>query len=252
MKVIKFAPGLVPVLKHGTHDQKDHGNWARGGGGNQLGHRAIYNLQNGVSDTLKSAVYSAENNHNGHQKFYNPVEKPFPPNNRDEYSTSAEYDKAYKEYSKKFDEWAKGEGKRLESDLGKELLDGTKAGVQRYVNKITDSDWFTEAFGDGGIIGTPKVTLTSSNRVIGQYTVGVKNGIGISGLAIHKYNMQDEVTILHELAHYATAINETNKFASHGVEFARNHLYILDHAISPAYADGLEKAYREAGVPLGK
>jgi hypothetical protein len=33
MKVIKFAPGLVPVLKHGTHDQKDHGNWATGSQG---------------------------------------------------------------------------------------------------------------------------------------------------------------------------------------------------------------------------
>ena len=252
MKVIKFAPGLIPVLKHGTHDQKDHGNWARGGGGNGLGHRAIYNLQAGMPDTLKSAVYLAENKYNGHQKFFNPLEKPFPPNNRNEYSTSAEYEKAYKEYSKKFDEWAKGEGKRLESNLGKELLDGSKAGVQKYVNKITDSDWFTEAFGDGGIIGTPKVTSTSSNRVIGQYTIGVKNGVGISSLAIHKYNMQDEVTILHELAHYATAINETNRYAGHGVEFAKNHLYILDHAISPAYADGLEKSYREAGVPLGK
>lgn len=30
MKVIKFAPGLVPVLKHGEHDQKDHGKWADG------------------------------------------------------------------------------------------------------------------------------------------------------------------------------------------------------------------------------
>jgi hypothetical protein len=28
VKVIKFAPGLIPVLKHGSHDQKTHGNWA--------------------------------------------------------------------------------------------------------------------------------------------------------------------------------------------------------------------------------
>jgi hypothetical protein len=33
MKVIKFAPGLIPVLKHGTHDQKTHGNWAEGSQG---------------------------------------------------------------------------------------------------------------------------------------------------------------------------------------------------------------------------
>lgn len=28
MKVIKFAPGLIPVLKHQEHDQSSHGNWA--------------------------------------------------------------------------------------------------------------------------------------------------------------------------------------------------------------------------------
>lgn len=30
MKVIKFQPGLIPVLKHGEHDQSSHGNWAEG------------------------------------------------------------------------------------------------------------------------------------------------------------------------------------------------------------------------------
>jgi hypothetical protein len=30
MKVIKFAPGLIPVLKHQEHDQSSHGNWAEG------------------------------------------------------------------------------------------------------------------------------------------------------------------------------------------------------------------------------
>lgn len=34
--VVKFAPGLRPVLKHGTHDQRSHGNWARGGKGAML------------------------------------------------------------------------------------------------------------------------------------------------------------------------------------------------------------------------
>lgn len=28
---VAFAPGLRPVLKHGSHDQSSHGNWARGG-----------------------------------------------------------------------------------------------------------------------------------------------------------------------------------------------------------------------------
>jgi hypothetical protein len=30
MKVIKLAPGLIPVLKHQEHDQSSHGNWAEG------------------------------------------------------------------------------------------------------------------------------------------------------------------------------------------------------------------------------
>lgn len=30
-RVIRFAPGLVPVLKHGEHDQSTHGNWANQG-----------------------------------------------------------------------------------------------------------------------------------------------------------------------------------------------------------------------------
>jgi ribosomal protein S18 acetylase RimI-like enzyme len=31
MKVIKFAPGLIPVLKHQDHDQSTHGSWADSG-----------------------------------------------------------------------------------------------------------------------------------------------------------------------------------------------------------------------------
>jgi hypothetical protein len=31
MTVIKFAPGLKPVLKHQEHDQSTHGNWADSG-----------------------------------------------------------------------------------------------------------------------------------------------------------------------------------------------------------------------------
>jgi hypothetical protein len=29
--VVRFEPGLRPVLKHGSHDQRAHGNWSRGG-----------------------------------------------------------------------------------------------------------------------------------------------------------------------------------------------------------------------------
>ncbi len=33
MTVIRFAPGLKPVLKHASHDQSTHGNWAKGSQG---------------------------------------------------------------------------------------------------------------------------------------------------------------------------------------------------------------------------
>jgi hypothetical protein len=36
MKVIKFAPGLIPVLKHQEHDQSSHGNWAEGSQGTTI------------------------------------------------------------------------------------------------------------------------------------------------------------------------------------------------------------------------
>jgi hypothetical protein len=35
--VIRFEAGLRPILKHGDHDQKTHGNWATGGGDRERG-----------------------------------------------------------------------------------------------------------------------------------------------------------------------------------------------------------------------
>jgi hypothetical protein len=54
MKVIKFAPGLIPVLKHGTHDQKSHGNWAHGSS------YGDFTLEEGA-DSTKLATYSHPN-----------------------------------------------------------------------------------------------------------------------------------------------------------------------------------------------
>ena len=54
MKVIKFAPGLIPVLKHGTHDQKTHGSWAHGSGFGD------FTLEEGA-DSKKLAIYSHPN-----------------------------------------------------------------------------------------------------------------------------------------------------------------------------------------------
>jgi hypothetical protein len=54
MKVIKFAPGLIPVLKHGTHDQKTHGNWAHGSSFGE------FTLEEGA-DSRKLATYTHPN-----------------------------------------------------------------------------------------------------------------------------------------------------------------------------------------------
>lgn len=51
MKVIKFAPGLIPVLKHlpGGHDQKDHGSWATGGGEGYLSRSTEKEIQDSIA-----------------------------------------------------------------------------------------------------------------------------------------------------------------------------------------------------------
>jgi hypothetical protein len=54
MKVIKFAPGLIPVFKHQQHDQSSHGNWAHG---SSFGD---FTLEEGA-DSKKLAVYSHPN-----------------------------------------------------------------------------------------------------------------------------------------------------------------------------------------------
>ena len=241
--------GDTTVKKHQEHDQKTHGSWATGTpqGGNGLAHREIYQLQSGTSDSLMRRIYDAEERFQ--PNVQRDIPKPFPPS-RTKFQTSAEYDKAYKAYSKAFDEWSRESTRNIKSTTGVRHLDGTKAGVQDYVNAVTSADWFIEAFGDGGVVGTPKVSLRAMG-VAGQYSIGTKGGVGYSALAMDKGYSQAEPVILHELAHYATAISATSRYEGHGVEFAKNHIYMASKVISPEYAAGLEKAYREAGVPLG-
>ncbi len=67
-------------------------------------------------------------------------------------------------------------------------------------------------------------------------------------IVMNKLHSRDEASILHEIAHYATAIVETSSYAGHGVEFARNHLYVLTNVLGSGYADGLKKEYRKSGA----
>lgn len=253
MKVIKFAPGLVPVIKHGNHDQKTHGRWAKGtpDGGNGKSHREIYNLMAGRSDSMKPKIYKAEETFQ--PAIQRKIEKPFPPS-REKYltgeMTKEEYDKGWKEYDKKFDEWSRETSRNIQSDLGGQHLDGTRAGVQKYIDGVTKSDWFVESFGNGGVVGTPKVALRD-NQSAGAWTIGTKNGQGYSAMVINKGFSLNEPTILHEITHYATAVSANSGYDPHGVEFARNHIFIASHVIGPDYASGLEKAYKGEGINLG-
>jgi len=244
-----FEFGSEPVAKHAMHNQKTHGNWATGTpqGGNGLTHREVYGLQSGTRDTLIRKIYDAEDKFQ--PNIQRSIPKPFPPS-RTEIQSNAEYDKAYKTYSKAFEEWSRESTRNIKSTIGEKYLDGTKAGVQAYVNDVTSADWFVEAFGDGGVIGTPKVSLRTL-REAGSYTIGTKNGVGFSALSMDKGYSQAEPIILHELAHYATAISATDSYEGHGVEFARNNIFMANKVIGPEYAAALEKSYREAGVPLG-
>lgn len=246
--VIKFEPGLRPVVKHQEHDQSTHGSWANGEGSSGLSRREIYELQYNMTDPQKSAVYKAEEKHQPQTQKELP--KPFPPNNRNEYATREEYDAAYKKYSKEFDEWARESSRNIQSETGKKTLDGSRAGTQKYIDSITKSDWFIKEFGDDRIVEVPKVALRD-NRVAGQYTFGFKNGQPYSAMVINKGFSLNEPTILHEIAHYATTISARERFSPHGKEFAKNHVYLASKVISPEYASGLEKAYREEGIDLG-
>lgn len=246
--VIKFEAGLRPILKHGEHDQSTHGNWATGKGSSGLTHREIYNLQVGRGDPLVSKIYKAEDNFQPHTQRELPM--PFPPKPRVEFSTKEEYDKAYKEYSKAFDEWARESHRNIQSSLAEKHLDGSRAGVQKYVDEIINSDWFKEEFGTGGVVERPTAKLSDINSA-GRYVFGFKNGQPYTSLIFNKGYSKAEPTILHELAHYATTISQTKPFDGHGVEFARNHIYIASKAIGSEFAAGLEKAYREEGIDLG-
>ena len=70
-------------------------------------------------------------------------------------------------------------------------------------------------------------------------------------MVINKGYSLNEPTILHEITHYATAISAVKAYQPHGVEFAKNHVYIANKVIGSEYASGLEKAYREEGIDLG-
>jgi hypothetical protein len=240
-----------PVEKHAQHNQADHGNWAKGGNG--LGIEATLLLQKS-SDPLKERVYGAENS--VAKTSVNILEKPTAPKFSD-FASRDDYDKAYKEYSKKWMSWAVEEKASILSERGEKLLDGSPSGVKKYVQEIIKSDWFIETFGDGKSL-PPLDVKTASTTAGGRHILGVTRYRGTGRIievrheiSIDRQNTKNEEVILHEISHYATTISEAKAHSPHGTEFARNHVFISEKVVGSARADELENAYREKGVQDG-
>lgn len=249
--VIKFEAGLRPVLKHGEHDQSSHGNWATGGNG--LGIEEVMRLHNS-SDPLQRKVYEAEQSIDKPSK--NPLEKPTNPK-RDDFESREDYDKAYKDYNKKWMEWAVEAQASILSETGKTYLDGTPAGVKKYVQEVIKQDWFVERFGDGSSL--PKLDVKTSNtNAAGRHILKMQKDRAsgriiktVHEISLDRQSVKNERTILHEISHYATAISQTKAFSSHGSEFARNHVFVIEQTVGSARAKALASAYTEKGVQIG-
>jgi putative metallohydrolase (TIGR04338 family) len=243
------AKGWSGVVKHQEHDQSSHGNWATGQkGGSGLSHREMYELKKQPDPIVRKVYDAEEKNHNQIQDKN--AEQPSAPNRAD-FTEYSDYDAAYKKYSKDFLNWSRKVTTSVISPIGKKHLDGTPTGVNGYVRDVLRQDWFVEAFGKGGVAGNNLEVKVSSTGEAGAYQFGFKNNLPISILRVNRGYSKAEPTIIHEIAHYATTISATSPHAAHGVEFARNHIFIAGKVMGDSFAEGLEKSYREAGVPLG-
>jgi hypothetical protein len=237
------------VQKHQEHDQSSHGNWATGQkGGSGLSHREMFELKKQPDPMVRKVYEAEEKNHNQIQDKN--ADMPSAPN-RTQFTNYADYDEAYKQYSKDFTAWSKKVTTSLISPLGQKHLDGTPRGVNGYVRDVLRQDWFVEAFGKGGVAGNNLEVKVSSANEAGAYQIGFKGDLPVSILRVSRGYSKAEPTIVHEIAHYATTISATSPHGGHGVEFARNHIFITSKLFGASFADGLEKSYREAGVPLG-
>lgn len=254
--VTKSVFVIVPLSKHlaGQHDQSTHGSWADKKtisfyAGNGFTVREVMDLQRGMSDPLAHKVYDAE------EKMYPTVvttPPPVAPALRD-FPSSAEYNVAYKEYSKAHDVWGQEQAKILVTDLGAKHLDGTRKGVERYVQDVIRSDWFIENFGDGGKIGIPEVFLTNAQSYGGQFELGIsQTGKTRNRISISKIYAMREPTLLHEIAHYATALTATDKYHGHGSSFTANLVAITSHFVGEDKGAKLKTLYDAEGVPVAK
>jgi len=247
-------PDLIPapleedVQKHQEHDQKTHGSWATGGNG--LGIKEVIRLHKS-SDPLARKIYAAEQSFDA--RF--PEEQPLHPT-REAGESAEDYDKRYKEYTEKHKEWAINQHRNIVTKTGERLLDGSPEGVKKYVEEIIGQDWFIEAFGDGSSLPpltvAVKADVGAGRHRLQTVTDGADNIITATNeISVDEQVVKDERVILHEIAHYATAISLTKPYEGHGVEFAKTHLFIVEKAAGSERAAKLRTAYKERGIEVG-
>jgi len=247
---------VVRARKHADHDQSDHGNWATGRfaqgtprGGNAVTVLEAIRMQS-PTDKYKSKVYEAAN------KLF-PTEKegnvaPVGPQRKD-FATYEEYAKAFKEYDKAFDKYAQTAMEYLASDTGRELLDGSLKGVKSYVQQICTSDWFIEAFGTASQMGgVPPVKVTTAGDESGSFRMKADRfgTVSETSLRFNKAAFTREPTLLHEIAHFATAASATATYEPHGVEYAKNLVFICEQVVGSEFAELMRTSLIEEGVPI--
>lgn len=258
-----------PIEKFNPLQPRDEvGRWTEGGGGgslgavsdgsfavggNRLGIEEVMGLHKS-SDPLQDSVYRAE-------ESVRPPEPETPAPSapkRNDFASYDEYDAAYKNYSKKWMAWAVEAQADIVSENGQKFLNGNPAGVKKYVQDLIRQDWFVQRFGDGSSLPSLDVKVSNADtagrhilartksRATGEIT-DTRHEISLS-----RQFTKNEALILHEVSHYATGISQTAPFESHGVEFARNHVFVVENVAGSARAQALASAYVENGVDIGK
>jgi hypothetical protein len=235
------------IIRHlpGKHNQKNHapGKSIFRQGSNSP--QKIKELHDRIDPSQKS-VYKAEQIVD--QTNFDLLSKPVSPKLKD-FDSPAEYSDAYDKYSKEHNKWALEQLTDINSDLGKQHLDGTKKGVENYVNDVTDSDWFIEKFGTSHPeLGKPKVALSNAKSYSGQVSLTKKNGNYNYQLKLNRDFAKHENTILHEIAHHAVNISAKDKYEGHGINFRNAHIFIAENVIGKEYADTLTNAYKAEGL----
>lgn len=217
-------------------------------GGHDLSPKEVFNNNSPRSDSDVRKVYGAE-------EVYQPqlqrkVKPPVAPKRAD-FPDSASYIAAHKKYSKEYDDMYREISRNIQSPIGEKNLDGSKKGVQNYVKDIITADWFVEAFGDGGQMGRPPVTVFTSKKQGGKYSYGFRNGVYESSLKINSLLSKSEPNILHEIAHFATAISMGEGFDAHGIEYRMNYIFITSKVLGREAAESLKESYRKANLNVG-